>query len=55
MAVRGTIERAFLLAPQCRTIAELRSRLKAERYENVEAHISGTVLKQLNGLLDSSR
>ncbi len=51
----GGIERAFQLAPDCRSIDEVRARLTAEGYENVRAHISGAAAKQLGQLLDKSR
>ena len=35
----GTVQRAFELAPECRTIAELRSKLINERCANIDAHL----------------
>ena len=37
----GTVERAFLLAPECGSVDELKARLKREGCSNVEAHLSG--------------
>jgi hypothetical protein len=51
MMAKGTLERAFELAPECRSISELRTRLKTEGHENVEAHITGSAMKQLAKLL----
>jgi hypothetical protein len=53
MMAKGTLERAFELAPECRSISELRTRLKTEGHENVEAHITGSAMKQLAKLLAS--
>lgn len=35
----GTVQRAFELAPECRTIDELRSKLINERCANIDAHL----------------
>ena len=53
-----TLERAFALARSgdCATIDEIRRRLKAERFDLVEAHLSSTSLtRQLRALCDASR
>lgn len=47
----GAIERAFQLAPKCESIREVRKRLKQEHFEQVEAHIQGSVVRQLQTLL----
>jgi len=49
-----TIERAFELARsgQCRTLPELKQRLRAERLEAVDSHLAGRSIKaQLNALM----
>jgi hypothetical protein len=35
----GTVERAFQLAPDCRTMNELRAKLVREGYTNIDAHL----------------
>ena len=50
----STVERAFELAPECRTIDELRSKLVKEGHSNIDAHLQGSLRRQLKGLLDSS-
>lgn len=58
MATPTTLERAFALARSgdCTTIDEIRRRLKAERFDLVEAHLSSTSLtRQLRALCDASR
>jgi hypothetical protein len=35
----GTVERAFQLAPQCKTLEELRSKLAGEGHTSVDAHL----------------
>ena len=49
----GIIERAFQLAPECRTMNELRSKLAREGFGNIEVHLqSGSALgKQLRALM----
>jgi hypothetical protein len=47
----GTVERAFELAPSCRTVEELRSKLTNECFSSVDAHISGSLRIQLKKLL----
>lgn len=37
----SAIKRAFELAPDCRTLTELRQRLSMEGYGNLQAHIGG--------------
>lgn len=43
------IERAFELArtSSCRTVDDIRRKLKTERYDGVDAHVSGSLSKQL--------
>ena len=40
------IERAFDIAPECRSIDELKKRLVSEGYANVEAHFTGMQIKR---------
>jgi uncharacterized protein YbgA (DUF1722 family) len=47
----GTVERAFQLAPECRTLQELRARLLRERHTNVDAHLQGSLRKEISKLL----
>ena len=47
----GHGERAFELAPSCRTVEELRSKLTNEGFSSVDAHISGSLRIQLKKLL----
>jgi hypothetical protein len=49
--IPGTVERAYQLAPQCRTIDELRAKLVKEHCTNVEAHLQGSLRKELSKLL----
>jgi hypothetical protein len=39
--VKGTIKRAFELAPDCTSIAEIRSKLRREGYDEVGEHLQG--------------
>ncbi len=43
-----TLERAFDLARsgECATVDDIRSRLKAERHDQVEAHLAGRSIKR---------
>lgn len=53
-----TLERAFNLAQAgaCRTVGEIRSQLKKEQLESVDAHLSGhSIQRQLRGLLAARR
>lgn len=53
-----TLERAFELAQTgaCRTVGEIRSQLKKEQLESVDAHLSGhSIQRQLRGLLAARR
>ena len=38
---KGTIERAFELAPECVDIEQVRETLKSEGYSSVDAHLLG--------------
>jgi hypothetical protein len=53
-----TLERAFALARsgRCASVQEIRAALKRERFDNVEAHLSGPSLaRQLRALCDEAR
>lgn len=50
----GTVERAFELAPQCTSIDELRSKLLREGHTQVDAHLQGSLRRDLVKLLRSS-
>jgi hypothetical protein len=51
MAVVGTVERAFQLAPGCRTIDELRAKLVREGHTSIEAHLQGSLRRDLKKLM----
>ena len=44
----STLERAFILAEAgpCRTVAEIRTQLKKEQHESVDAHLAGSSIQQ---------
>jgi hypothetical protein len=42
---KGTIERAFELAPDCVDIEQVRTTLKREGYGSVDAHLSGRAIQ----------
>ena len=42
---KGTIERAFELAPDCVDIDQVRTTLKREGYASVDAHLSGRAIQ----------
>lgn len=44
----STVERAYQLARSgsCRSVDDIRRRLTAERYESVQAHLSGASIKR---------
>lgn len=44
----NTIERAFVLASTgtCRSVTDIRTQLKRERYEAVDAHLSGSMIQR---------
>lgn len=55
---QGTLERAFALARsgECASVGEIRLRLKKERCDAVEAHLSGpSISRQLRALCDAAR
>jgi hypothetical protein len=43
-----TIERAFTLAEtgSCRTVADIRTQLKKEQRDSVDAHLAGSVIQR---------
>ena len=43
----GTVERAFQLARECRSLEELRAKLIKEGCTNVDAHLQGSLRKDL--------
>jgi hypothetical protein len=47
----GTVERAFQLAPQCRTMSEVRAKLIREGCTNIDAHLHGSLRRDLSKLL----
>lgn len=50
----GVIERAFQMAPECRTLEEIRGRLRKEGYAQVDAHMSGRGIRaDLRNLLNT--
>ena len=54
MHQESTLERAFALAESssCRTVSDIRTQLKKERHEAVDAHLSGMMIqRQLKELL----
>ena len=44
--MKGIIERAMELASECGSVSEVMRRLKAEGYTQVEAHLSGRLIRQ---------
>lgn len=48
MTQQNPVQRAFELARsgECRSVEDVRRRLKAERFENVDGHISGPTIKR---------
>jgi hypothetical protein len=54
----STLERAFELARsgECASTAEIRARLKRERFDSVEAHLQGpSINRQLRLLCEEAR
>ena len=49
----GTVERAFQLAPECRTIEELRLKLINEGCTSIDAHLKDSLRRELKKLLES--
>lgn len=58
MSQQGTLERAFALARsgECASVGEIRTRLKKERCDSVEAHLAGPAIgRQLRALCEAAR
>jgi hypothetical protein len=58
MAAEGTVERAFELARSgtCRTVDDIRAKLKAEGHSNIMAHFEGgSFKKQLKAIMAAGR
>jgi hypothetical protein len=51
----GTVERAFELAPECRSMDELRAKLAREGCFNIDAHLQGSLRRDLKKLLATKR
>ena len=51
----GTVERAFQLAAECTSLAEIRFKLKKEGHCNVDEHLKGVLRKELTGRLRPKR
>jgi len=45
---QSTLERAFILAETgtCRTVGDIRSQLKKEQHDSVDAHLAGSMIQQ---------
>ena len=41
----GLIERALELAPECLSVSEVKRKLKAEGYSQIEEHLAGRLIK----------
>jgi hypothetical protein len=50
----GTVERAFQLAPECRSLEELRAKLMSDGHTNIDVHLQGSLRRDLKKLLKSS-
>jgi len=50
----GTVERAFQLAPSCRSLDELRAKLMREGHTNIDAHLQGSLRRDLKKLLTTN-
>lgn len=54
MHQESTLERAFALAENssCRTLSDIRTRLKKEQHDSVDAHLAGmSIQRQLKSLI----
>lgn len=47
----GTVERALQLAPECQTIEEIRTKLNQEGHASIDAHLQGSLRRDLKRLL----
>jgi len=53
---KGTIERAFELAPSCGNIEDIRTALRREGYSFIDAHLGGRVIRaDLSRLLNRAK
>ena len=45
---QSTLERAFILAEtgSCRTVGDIRTQLKREQRDSVDAHLAGSMIQQ---------
>lgn len=58
MTSQTTLERAFELARSgaCASVSDIRQKLKAERFDQVEAHLAGpAITRQLRDLCTGAR
>ena len=58
MHMKTTLERAFELArgPECQSLVDIKRALTGERYTNVQAHLTGPLIrKQLRDLMNADR
>jgi len=58
MAETTTLERAFALARsgECATVNDIRTRLRSERFDQVDAHLAGAAItRQLRDLCVEAR
>jgi hypothetical protein len=44
--VTGTVKRAFEIAPECRSIDEIRSKLRQEGHASVQEHLQGSSIQK---------
>jgi hypothetical protein len=44
--VSGTVQRAFEIAPECRSVDEIRIKLKKEGHVNVDEHLQGSSIQK---------
>ena len=44
--MKGIIERALELALECASVSEVMRKLKAEGYTQIEAHLSGRIIRR---------
>ena len=44
--MKGIIERALELAPECASVSDVMRKLKAEGYTQIDAHLSGRLIRQ---------
>jgi hypothetical protein len=51
MMSTSTVQRAFELAPACKSIRELKSKLRREGCAQVEDYLGGSIVKQLTALM----